>query len=106
MGSFGCLRGHYSLQIASEVKSDLIFEIGDANYLLIQVHIAYMVWALSAASEATTASKQPPRSNLTSYLKSVNPITVLSMCIFLIWYGPFWQPPRPIEPPNSLSGQT
>ena len=57
MGSFGSLRGHHSLQTASEVKSDLIFEISDLNYLLIHVHIAYMVWALLAASMATTASE-------------------------------------------------
>ena len=42
-----------------------------------------------AASETTTASKQPGRSNLTSDLKSVTPITYLSMCILFIWYGPF-----------------
>ena len=48
-----------------------------------------MAWALLAASEAITASKQPQRSNLNSYLKSVTPITYLSMCILLIWYGPF-----------------
>ena len=58
-----------------------------------------------AASEATTASKQPQRSNLTSDLKSVTPITYLSMCILLIWFGPFWQPLRPLQPPNSLGGQ-
>ena len=56
MGPFGSLRGHHSLQTASEVKSDLRFEISDPNYLLIHVHIAYMVWALLVASEATTAS--------------------------------------------------
>ena len=61
-------------------------------------------WIL-AASEATTASKQPQISNMTSDLKSVTPITYLSMCILLIWYGPFWQPPRPPQPPNSLRGQ-
>ena len=66
MDLFGSLRGHYSLQTASEVKSDLRFKISDPNYLLIHVHIAYMVWTLLAASEATTASKQPGRSNLTS----------------------------------------
>ena len=43
------------------VKSDLGFEISDPNYLLIHVHIVYMVWAFLAASEATTASKQPQR---------------------------------------------
>ena len=57
MGPFGSLRGHHSLQTALEVKSDLRFEISDPNYLLIHVHIAYMVWALLAASKATTSSK-------------------------------------------------
>ena len=74
----------YCLQTASEVKSDLRFEISDPNYLLIYVHIAYMVWALLAASEATTASKQPQSSNLASDLKSVTPFTYLSMCILII----------------------
>ena len=89
MGTFGSLQGHYNLQTASKVKSDLIFKISGPNYLLNHVHIVYMVLALLAASEATTASKQPRRSNLTSDLKSVTPITYLSMCILLIWYGPF-----------------
>ena len=84
MGPFGSLRGHHSLQTASEVKSDLRFEISDPNYLLVHVHIAYMVWALLAASEATTASKQPQSSNLASDLKSVTPFTYLSMCILII----------------------
>ena len=57
------------------------------------------------ASGAPTTSKQPQRSNLTSYFKSVTTITYLSMCILLIWYGHFWQPPRPLQPPNSLGGQ-
>ena len=35
MSTFG------SLQTASEVKSDLLFQICDPNYLLIHVHIAY-----------------------------------------------------------------
>ena len=72
------------LETTSEVKSDLVFEIGDPNYLLIHVHIAYMysLWVLLAASKVTTASKQPQRSNLTSDLKSVTPFTYyLSMCI-------------------------
>ena len=59
---------------ASEVKSDLRFEISDPNYLLIHVHIVYMVWALLAASEATTASKQPRRSKLSLQVKLVTPI--------------------------------
>ena len=42
---FDSLRDHYSLKTASEVKSDLRFEISDPNYLLIHVHIDYMVWA-------------------------------------------------------------
>ena len=58
-----------------------------------------------AASEATTASKQPQRSNLTSDLKSVTPITYLSMCILFIWYEPSYQPLRPLQPPNSSRGQ-
>ena len=72
-----------------QIKYGLRFEISDPNYLLIHMHIAYMEWALFAASEAITASKQPQRSNLTSDLKSVKPKTYLSMCILLIWYGPF-----------------
>ena len=45
--------------------------------------ILFMVWALLvAASEATTASKQPRRSNLISDLKSVTSITYVSMSIW------------------------
>ena len=89
MDPFDRLGGHYGLQSASDVRSDLGFEISDLNYLLIHVHIAFMVWILLADSEASTASKQPPRSDLTSDLKSVTSITYISMCILLIWYGPF-----------------
>ena len=64
MGPFGSLGGHHNLQTASEVKSDLRFEISDPNYLIIHVHFASMVWVLLAAYEATTASKQSQRSNL------------------------------------------
>ena len=74
MDPFDSLGGYYGLQTASEVKFDLRFEISDPDYVLIHVLIAL------AASEATTASKQPWRSNLTSDLKSVTPITYLSMC--------------------------
>ena len=105
MVPFDSLRGHYSLQTASEVMSDLIFQISDPDYLLVHVHIVYMVWALLLASEATTASKQPQRRNLTSDLKTATPITHLSISILLIWNGPFWQPPRSLQPPNSLGGQ-
>ena len=44
--------------------------------------------------KAPMASKNPQRSKPTSDLKSVTPITYLSMCILLMWYEPFWQPPR------------
>ena len=63
---------------ASEIKSDLRFEICDHDDLLINVHIAYMVWTLMAASKATKASKQPPRLYLTSDLKSVTSITYVN----------------------------
>ena len=59
---------------ASDVKSDLRFEISDPNYLLIHVHIVYIVWILFAASEATTASIQPWRSKLSLQVKLVTPI--------------------------------
>ena len=38
------------------------------------MHIVYMVWALLAASEATTASKQPRRSKQSLQVKLVTPI--------------------------------
>ena len=70
MDPFDSLRGHYGLQTALEVRSDLIFEISDLDYLHIHVHIAYMFWAhfeaLLVASEATTASKRPHNSNFTA----------------------------------------
>ena len=63
MDPFDSLRGHYGLQTASVVRSDLRFEISDLNYLHIHVHIAYVFWAhfeaLLMASEATAASKRP-----------------------------------------------
>ena len=68
-----------ALQTASEVRSDLRFEISDINYLLIDVHIACMVWALLTTSEATTASKQLQRPNPTSDLKLVTSITYAKM---------------------------
>ena len=74
MVPFDSLGGQYSLQTASEVKSDPRFEISDINYLHIHIHIAYMVWALLAASEATTASKQPQRSKLCLQVKLATPI--------------------------------
>ena len=37
------------------------------------------------ASEATTASKQPLRTNKTPNLESVTTIIYISMCILLIW---------------------
>ena len=66
MDPFDSLGGRYSLQTASEIRSDLRFEISDLNYLHIHVHIAYMVWILLTATEATTVSKQLRRSDLNS----------------------------------------
>ena len=64
MDPFDSLGGHYGLQTASEVRSDLRFEISDLNYIHIHVHIAYMFWThfegFLVASEATTASKRRP----------------------------------------------
>ena len=81
MEPFDSLGGRYGLQTTSEVISDLRFEISDLDYLHIHVHIAYMVWILLTASVATTASKQPRGSDLTSDLKSVTSITYISLCI-------------------------
>ena len=88
-----------------EVNYNLRLEISDPDYLFIHVNIDYMVQSLLAASEAPTASKQPQSSNMASDLKSLTPITYLFLCILLIWYGPLWQPLRPLQPPNSLAGQ-
>ena len=52
-------------------------KINDPNF--IQMPIAYIVFAFLVASEATEVFKQPWRSNLTSDLKLVTPITYLSM---------------------------
>ena len=83
-----------SLLTASEVKSDLTFEISDLNYLHIHVHIAYIVQTLLTASRPTAACKQSRRLDLTSDLKSVASNTNISMCILLVWYGPLLQPRR------------
>ena len=88
MDPFDSLRGHYGLQTASEVRSDLRFEISDLNYLHIHVHIAYMFWAhfeaLLVASEATTASKRPRRSDLTSDLEFVAQIAYVTMFVWAV----------------------
>ena len=55
---------------ASEVKSDLGFEISVLNYLLIHVHIANMVWALLAASKANSASEATYSLQTPSRIKS------------------------------------
>ena len=81
MDPFASLGGCYGLQTASEVRYDLRFEISDLDYLHILVHIAYMIWSLLTASEATTASKHPQRSYLTSDLKSVTQNTYISMLV-------------------------
>ena len=88
------IRSYYSLQAALDVKFDLRFEISEPQ--LPTYPCAYCLYSMDllAASEATKAGKQPQRSNLTSDLKSVTSITYISMCILLLWCGPFWQPPR------------
>ena len=73
----------FGMDLRSDLKSGLNY-----NYLHIHVHIAYIVWILLTASEATMASKQRWRSDLTSDLKSVTSITYMSMCMFLICFGP------------------
>ena len=88
MVPFDSLRGHYGLQTASEVRSDLRFEISDPKYLHIHVHIAYMFWAhfegLLEASEATTASKWPRSSNFTSDLEFLTQIAYETMFVWAV----------------------
>ena len=88
MVPFDSLRGHYSLKTASEVMSDLRFEISDPKYLHIHVHIAYMFWphfeAPLVASEATAASKWPRSSNFTSDLEFVAQIAYASMFVWAV----------------------
>ena len=78
----------FGLQTASEVRSDLRFEISDLNYLHIHVHIAYMFWArfeaLLVASEATTASKWPRRSDLISELEFEAQIAYETMFVWAV----------------------
>ena len=88
MAPFDSLRGHYGLQTALEVGSDLRFEISDLDYLHIHVHIAYMFWvhfeALLVVSEATTASKWPRTSDLTSDLEFVTQIAHVTMFVWAV----------------------
>ena len=88
MVPFDSLWGHCSLQTASEVRSDLSFEIRDPKYLHIHMHIAYMFWAcfeaLLVASEATTASKRPWRSDLISDLEFVAQIACVTMFVWTV----------------------
>ena len=49
--------GPIDLRAAMAVKLDSL--ACTASELLIHMHITYMVWALLAASEATSSSKQP-----------------------------------------------
>ena len=90
MEPFDSLGGHYGLQAASEVRSDLRFEISDLNCLHIHVDIAYMVLTLLMASESTMASKQPRRSHLTSDFKSMAQTTYATMLVWtvLAYFGP------------------
>ena len=62
--------------MASEVKFDFIFEIGNHNYPGIHVHIM-PITATLVASEAMAASKQ-----LRSQMASMNSITYVSMSLW------------------------
>ena len=84
MDPFDNLGGHYGLQTSSEVRSNLRFEISDLNYIHIHVHIDYMVWTLRTASEATKASKQPQRSDMTSDLEFVAQIAYATMLVWAV----------------------
>ena len=88
MDPFGGLGGCFGLQTASEVRSDLRFEISDLDYLHIHVHIAYMFWAhfeaLMVAAEATTATERPQISNFTSDLEFVAQIAYATMFVWAI----------------------
>ena len=69
---------------------------------------AYCLYDLGlflTASHATTASKQPQRSNMTSDWRSVIWITDISKCILLICFWSILWPLRSLQPPNSLRGQ-
>ena len=76
-------------------KLPQIWNMRPPDYLLFHVHISYMVCELLADYKATAVSKLPQWSNLTSDLKSVTPITYLSMCIHCL-YG--------MDPLGSLQG--
>ena len=65
-----------------KVKSDLRLEISDLHYMHIHVHITCKT--LLVASEVTTASKVPWKSNLTSYLESVTLISYFGMSFCLL----------------------
>ena len=88
MVPYDSIQGHYSLQTASEVRSDLRFEISDLNYLHVHVHIAHMFWphfeAPLVASEATAASKWPQSSNFTSDLEFVAQIAYETMFVWAV----------------------
>ena len=88
-----------SVTSASEVKYALRWEISDPNYLLVHVQIFYMVWAFLAASEATTASKQPWRSKWPPFWNCLTSITstpfahVVRSLALLSWEAKFCSPP-------------
>ena len=63
---------------SEEGKEEAVRELGELKERCSKLETSL------AASEATTASKQPRRSNLASDLKSVTPITYSSMCILII----------------------
>ena len=83
MGTFGSLQGHYSLQTASKVKSDLIFKISGPNYLLNHVHIFNMVWALLVAFEAASASGV--KTGLRFQICDPNYLLILVHIAYMVW---------------------
>ena len=88
MEPFESLGDLFCLQIASEIRSDLIFDISNLNYLYMRVHIAYMFWThfdgLLVASEAFTASKEPGRSVLTSDLEFIAQTSYATMFVWTV----------------------
>ena len=72
---FCYLCGHYSFQTASKIKWDIKYTLISMGILLIWLRPFWCLWA-------TTAFKQPWRSNLTLDLKSVTPFTYVLMSLW------------------------
>ena len=62
--------------------------MSDLDYLYIHLHIAYMVWTLLAASEATNSLQTASEFDSDLRFKISDPtylLTYLPMCILFIW---------------------